>query len=86
MLLNLHGCDGSSWARSSLEGGEGSGSASSLDIGLGLASGENSCVDLGGRRNRDNFRAVNQGVSVLSKDGELSHGSLELRDHELVVR
>lgn len=59
--------------------------ASELEVLWASRGGEGRRLVDGGLRNGDNIRTVNQVCTVVSEDGELGHGSLEARGHELLL-
>ena len=72
-----HRGDGGGRTGVSGEGGEGSGGARLLDVGVGEASREVRSP-LGRRGGRDDLRAVNEFALAEAEDGHLAEGLLEL--------
>ena len=68
-----------------LNGGEGCGITRRLDVVEGLASRQVCNLRGGLRRDRNDFRAVDEKAGVLTDNRHLSHGGGELGDHGALV-
>lgn len=59
--------------------------ASELEVLRASCGGERRGLLDGGLGNGDNVRAVNEVLALVSEDGQLGHGRLEARSHELLL-